>query len=161
MSAFVPLIDVGTVIPILSKIAIFGGLSDSHLYKVFRVLRKGSFNTGDIIFREGDSPQFIYIVKSGTIDLVIPDNDIIIEKMTLRSGECFGESAFMAIQRQTATAISLDTSEVMVFSKDALKELHNDDLELFSILMMNIARELARRLEQTDKVLLRYINAAQ
>jgi hypothetical protein len=46
------------------------------------------------------------------------------------------------------------TSEVIVLSRRALHQLRHEDITLFALLMMNIARELARRIIFTDKMLL-------
>ena len=65
----------------------------------------------------------------------------------------------MAMQRHTSTAIALEDSEVMALSRQSLLQLRHEDIELFVLLMMNIARELARRLKLTDDILLQYMRA--
>jgi CRP/FNR family transcriptional regulator, cyclic AMP receptor protein len=157
MKNFIPLEDVELVRPILSDIAIWGGATDSQRDKIFRLLEVGSFERGESIFRKGDEPSYIYIVSKGKIDLIISDHNVNVEKKTLLSGECFGVASMMAMQRHTSTAIALEESEVMVLSKKALIYLQRDDIKLFALLMMNIARELARRLKLTDDMLLRYM----
>jgi CRP-like cAMP-binding protein len=57
-----------------------------------------------------------------------------------------------------ATAIAVEDSEVMVLSRQALLGLRNEDIELFALLMMNVAREIARRLKLTDDILLHYMH---
>ena len=64
----------------------------------------------------------------------------------------------MAMHKHTATVIAVEDSEVMVLSRRALLQLQREDSKLFSLLMMNIARELARRLELTDDILLHYLH---
>jgi CRP-like cAMP-binding protein len=63
----------------------------------------------------------------------------------------------MAMRKHTSTAIALEDSEIMVLSRQALWELRRDDIELFALLMMNISRELARRLKLTDDILIQYM----
>jgi hypothetical protein len=60
----------------------------------------------------------------------------------------------MAMHRHTATAAALVASEVITLSRSALMRLQKEDCRLFSLLMMNISRELARRLKLTDELLL-------
>jgi len=74
------------------------------------------------------------------------------------TGECFGVASLMAMRRHASTAIALEDSEVMVLSREALWQLRREDIELFALLMMNIARELARRLKLTDDILLQYMH---
>jgi CRP/FNR family transcriptional regulator, cyclic AMP receptor protein len=159
MKTFVPLEDVESVLPILSEIAIFGGFSDRQLSEIFKYLEESIFEPGEYIFRQGDEPSYIYIVKKGKIDLLITKQKVILKKKTLAVGDCFGEASLMAMHHHTATAVAREDSEVMVLSRQALLLLKKQDSNLFSLLMMNIARELARRLELTDEILLHYIHS--
>ncbi len=159
MKTFVPLEDVESVLPILSEIAIFGGFSDRQLSEIFKYLEESIFEPGEYIFRQGDEPSYIYIVKKGKIDLLITKQKVILKKKTLAVGDCFGEASLMAMHHHTATAVAREDSEVMVLSRRALLLLKKQDSNLFSLLMMNIARELARRLELTDEILLHYIHS--
>ena len=157
MKTFVPLKDIESVLPILSDIAIWGGVSDQQRYKIFKQLETGIFKQGEYIFQKGDDPSHIYIVKKGNIGLHISAKGVNLEKKTLAVGECFGVASLMAMRKHTATAIALEDSEVMVLSRQAVLQLQQEDIELFALLMMNIARELARRLTLTDDILLHYI----
>jgi CRP-like cAMP-binding protein len=157
MKKFVPLEDIESVPPILSDIAIWGGVSEGQRDKIFRRLEIGIFKKGEDIFQKGDEPSYIYIVGKGKVVLLITDQQINFEKKTLTVGECFGVASLMAMQRHTSTAVALEDSEIMVLSREALFQLRLEDIELFALLMMNIARELARRLKLTDDILLHYI----
>ena len=158
MRAFIPLKDVESVLPILSDIAILGGFSDRQLHEIFKYLEESVFKQGETVFQKGDEPTHIYIVKKGKIDLLIAKQEVLLKKKTLATGDCFGEASLMAMHTHTATAIALEDSEVMVLSRQALLQLRKEDNQLFSLLIMNIARELARRLELTDEILLHYIH---
>ena len=155
MSAFVPLENIEDVISILSQISIFGGVSDAQQEEIFSRLEVGSFKKGQFVFQKGDEPSHIYIVESGLIELFIPDHDAVIEKKRLGVGECFGQVALMSIHQHTISAVALEDSEIIVFSKRLLHQLHQEDIHLFALLMMNIARELARRLQYTDAMLIK------
>jgi CRP/FNR family transcriptional regulator, cyclic AMP receptor protein len=150
-------IDIESVCQILSEIAIFGGISDQQLRHILTYLEEGLFQPGEYIFKKGDDPSHIYIVKKGKIDLLITDQEVILKKKILVAGDCFGEASLMAMHKHTATAVALEESTVMILSRPALLRVRKEDTELFSLLMMNIARELARRLELTDEILLHYI----
>jgi len=157
MRPFAPLADIESVLPILSQIAILGGFLDRQLHEIFKCLEEGVFKQGEYIFQKGEDPSHIYIVKKGKIDLLITDQEVLLKKKTLTVGDCFGEASLMAMHKHTATAIALEDSVVMVLSRRGLLQLRKQDTEMFSLLMMNIARELARRLELTDEILLHYI----
>jgi len=125
------LLDIDEVAPILSEISIFAGLSDAQLYKLFGLLRKTSYKAGERVFSEGDQPSHIYIVQSGSMKLVVNCDDTPLELILFEEGQCFGETSVLS--------------------------LYKSNLEMFSTLILNIAREACRRLAKTDEILLHYV----
>lgn len=152
--SFSPLKNSREVFPILSQIAIFGGATEFQQQEIFRRLETGLIHKGQYIFNKGEEASHIYIVKSGEIELLIPGNEVTIQKKKLGVGECFGQVALMSMQNHVVSAVAGEDSEIIVLSRRALHQLRHEDIELFVLLMMNIARELARRLIFTDKMLL-------
>ncbi len=152
--SFSPLRNTREVLPILSQIAIFGGATEFQQQEIFRRLEIGIIEEGEYIFQKGDEPSHIYIVKSGEIELLIPGADVTIQKKKLGIGECVGQVALMSMQPHAVSAVAAERSELIVLSRRAMHQLRHEDIELFALLMMNIARELARRLKFTDEMLL-------
>ena len=152
-----PLLDIEEILPILSKISIFAGLSEKQLNTLFRVLEKAYYTAGENIFNEGQQPSHIYIVQSGSVKLVVDAKETPLELVVFEEGQCFGETSVIGIQPHAATAISVKDTELIVLSRNALLSLFKIDLELFSILILNIAREACRRLHKTDEILMHYV----
>lgn len=142
---------------ILRKITILAGLTEEQLCRVLELLDKVSYQTGEHVFEQGQQPSHIYVIKSGRIKLVVQEDGTCFELIVFEQGKCFGESSIIGIQPHAATAIAIEPSELMVLSRGALLSLYKTDLELFSILILNIAREACRRLHCTDEVLLHYV----
>jgi CRP-like cAMP-binding protein len=149
-----PLTDFHSVSSIISQLRIFGGVTDEQLTTVFRHLELWILSAGEILFKKGDEPRHVYIIKSGRIDLNLTENSMIIHKHDLQVGECCGEASLMSMHQHTCTAIAAMESEVIVLSRNALIGLKHEDIHLFALLMMNLARELARRLYLTDQMLI-------
>ncbi len=158
VSPLVPLKNLAEVISILSRIPIFGGITEAQQSEIFSRLEVGTCRKGDFIFQKGDEPSHIYIIESGLVELFIPDKEHAIEKKRLGVGECFGQVAVMSIHQHTISAVALEDSTLIVLSRRALYQLHHEDIGLFALLMMNIARELARRLQFMDELLIRSIH---
>jgi CRP/FNR family cyclic AMP-dependent transcriptional regulator len=152
-----PLLDIEDVLPILNEISIFAGLSDKQLYTLFRLLEKAYYKKEDKVFEQGCQPSNIYIIKSGSVKLVINEKSDLLELIVFEEGQCFGETSVIGIQPHAATAIATEDTELIVLSRNALLSLMKIDLELFSILILNIAREACRRLHKTDEILLHYV----
>ena len=152
-----PLLDIEDVLPILNEISIFAGLSDKQLYTLFRLLEKTCYKKGEKVFEQGSQPSNIYIIKSGSVKLVINEKSDLLELIVFEEGQCFGETSVIGIQPHAATAIAVEDTELIVLSRNALLSLLKTDLDLFSILILNIAREACRRLYKTDEILLHYV----
>ncbi len=149
-----PLTDFESVRPIISQLRIFGGVTDGQWAVIFRRLELWAVPAGEVVFRKGDEPLHIYVVKSGEIDLQIREDSVVIHKHALQVGECFGEASLMSMHKHTATAVAAEDSELVALSRRALIDLKHEDVHLFALVMMNLARELARRLYLTDQMLL-------
>jgi len=153
-----PLLEIEKVIPILSKITIFGGLTDNQLYSVFKLLEKTSYKMGEFIFRQGDDPTHIYVVMSGRVKIVFEAEGTPLEIIEFGVGQCLGETSVIAIMPHSASALVTQDTELIVLSRAALLSLFESDKELFGRLILNIAREACRRLHNTDEILLHYFS---
>lgn len=152
-----PLLDVERVVEILNKISIFAGLNENQLYKLFGQLQKIRYKKGEFVFREGQIPSHIYIIQTGKIKLVEEDDGTFFELVQFEQGDCFGESSLIGIMPHMASAQAIENTELIVLSRNGLMEIYETDKELFSVLILNIAREVCRRLHKTDNTLLHYI----
>ena len=152
-----PLLNIEEVLPIIDEISIFAGLSEKQLYSLFRLLKKAHYRAGEKVFEEGTQPSHIYVVQSGSVKLVVNAEQTPLELIVFKKGHCFGETSVIGIQPHAATAVCVEDTELIVLSRNALLSLYKSDLEMFSTLVLNIAREACRRLHKTDEILLHYV----
>ena len=156
-----PLTDIENILPILNKIAIFAGLSDAQLYSLFKILQKVTYEKDEVIFKQGESPSHIYIIKSGTVKLYLEADHTMLELVEFTVGDCFGESSLIGIESHTASAVAVEKTELIVLSSKALYSLYNTDKDAYIMIILNIAREVSRRLNKTDDILLHYVLSKQ
>jgi CRP-like cAMP-binding protein len=156
MKEYSPLKDVDSVVSILSKISFLGGVSDAHREEIFRLLEVGFFKKGEYVTKKGEEPTHIYIIKKGKIDLLLTDNEVAVTKREFHVGDCFGEAAMLSMINNTASFVAVEDSELIMLSRRALNQLRHEDLQVFTILIINLARELARKLQFTDEILLKH-----
>ncbi len=152
-----PLTDIDRVLPILDQIRLFGGFSEGQLYSIFKLLKKVTYAKGDIVFQQGDLPSYIYIVLKGSIRLVFDLKIIPLSAAQLGPGACFGETALIGIQPHSATSLAEEETELLVLAKEDLMWLSEHEMELFGLLILNIAREACRRLHQTESHIQHYL----
>ncbi len=152
-----PLINAEDVLPILSKINIFGGLSGEQLHTLFGLLKKVFYPAGEYVFRQGEEPSHIYIIESGEIKIVADEDGTSLELFAFEVGQCLGETSVIGVQPHSVSAVTSRDTELIVLSREALLTIFNRDKELFGILILNIAREACRRLQHADETLLHYV----
>lgn len=151
-----PLLDSSKIRPILSDISLLGGLTDAQLETVFAELRTLQFKKDDTIFKQNEQPTYIYIVLSGRVKIVSSYKDTTLELFEVGPGQCFGETALIGIQPHSASAIALQDCEIIVISRDALQSIYDQDKELYSMLVLNIARETSRLLRSSRERFVEY-----
>jgi CRP-like cAMP-binding protein len=156
--AFEPLMDIENILPILHKISIFAGIREKQLYSLFRMLDKVTYKRGECIFLQGHQPSHIYIIQQGSVKLVVEEDDTHYELVQFEEGDCFGEASVIGILPHRATAIATEETHLIVLSRQALLSIYKNDLDLFCTLILNIAREVCRRLHASDEILLQYVH---
>lgn len=161
MKELMPLFEVDNIIKILTKISIFGGFNDAQLYKIFKVLKKVTYKDKEFIFKQGESPTYIYIILKGRVRLVEEMNYSSYQLFEFGEGNCIGEDSVIGIHPHTISAIAIGDVELGVIPKESLLNFYKSDKDLFSLLILNIAREISRRLKLTDNLLLHYIDKSK
>jgi CRP-like cAMP-binding protein len=152
-----PLLHVEEILTILKKIAVFGGLNDFQLYEIFKLLKTVSYNEGELIYQCGEAPSHIYIVKQGEVKVILNAQNVVLELLSFSVGDCFGEDSVIGIQAHSSGALAVAPTELIVLERQALLNIYETDKELFGMLILNIARETARKLHKADEALARYM----
>lgn len=101
---------------------------------------------GQILFKEGDDSQDLYLLISGSIDVLKGQQKI--NEIT-EAGSLFGEMSFLLGSRRTATLRARTDVETVQIARDQVNEF----LARFPSAAQAIARLLAERLMQTSHVL--------
>ena len=136
----------------LEKYPLFGGLSDEELGFVADRLIEKRFAAGEIIIREGETGDRVYCLLSGEVKVLkcIEGLNDLIEVARLPDGSTFGEMELIDMQARSATIEALgECRTVSLSNKDLLHILH-DNQHIFTIIMMNLARDLSRRIRTLD-----------
>jgi len=131
----------------ISYVSLFGALDREQLERLLGYMTQRHCRSGERIFSRGDLPSDIYVLLQGRVDFVVEEHGVARLKTSYKVGDTFGETAVIGIQTQIGSAIaSGDDVELLVLSRDSLLLLHKEDPYLYGVLMMNIAREVSRKL---------------
>jgi len=117
------------------------GTGDSALMKKF----ERQLQTGDILFREGDSGEEMFVVLEGSVRLSKGGRDLAV----MGRGKYFGEMSLLRNVPRSATATADEAVRVAVINKGNFDLLVREN----PVLVRGILEELARRLDDTNRKL--------
>jgi len=138
----------------LREIGLFGALSDEVLDHLTKTLRIRRATAGETIFKEGDPAREMYVVLDGEIEVVKKSRrgrDMRVA--ILGPGDCFGEMSIIDMQHRSASVRTLAPSRLLRISSEDMDALYRHDLKSYTLIVLNIARDLSRRLRVTDGIL--------
>jgi len=87
-------------------------------------VRREYFEPGQVVFREGDRGDWLYVVTEGEVEVVrraADGTETVLRR--LGSGDCFGEIALVSEGPRTATVRALSPTNVLAVDRDAFQAL--------------------------------------
>ncbi len=145
-----------SILPILKNVTIFAGLKEQEICTIYDSCHLMEANVGDVLLEEGKAATEIFIILRGRVTIVLNLHEKPLEVIEFGPGNCIGEASVIGIQNHSASAVVLEEASLLVLSRKVLMDIFESDNRLFSLLILNIAREIARRLHHTDEILLHY-----
>ncbi len=129
---------------------LFGELPEADLEVIVSQSHDRDLRRGDIIFREEDPPDEIYIVLSGRIAIVnksIDGRESMVALM--ESGDLFGEMGLFDGKGRSAQARALEDSVVTAIPYEPVRSLYESN----PIFLWQVIEMLAGRLRNMDEAL--------
>ena len=130
----------------LKKYALFGGLTDEQINVIIPLMEKIDYEAGDVIITEGTPNDKVYFLLSGRV--AVTREGIILSEFG--EGEAFGEMEVLEVMPSAATITALSQVTAMIISNKALRKINTLDTKIFSMMLMNLARDLSRRLRRMN-----------
>jgi diguanylate cyclase (GGDEF)-like protein len=101
--------------PVLLKSPLLCQLSELEFNAVTAFLERLRVKKGDVVFKEGDSGEDMFILLSGALSAFVAQSDGTQRWMfDIKSGDFFGEMSIVAHEPRSATITAKEDSEVMV-----------------------------------------------
>jgi CRP-like cAMP-binding protein len=140
---------------LLQRMPIFGAIDDGALE--FLIGRAGTVRVarGGYFFRENDQAESMFVLESGRVEVVRGwrGRELIVQQ--LGAGDCFGEMALLDLFPRSGSVRALEDCSAIVIAAADLHGLYEHDVVSFALIQMNLAREMSRRLRNTDEQLFR------
>lgn len=142
----------------LREIGLFGGLGEDVLQYLASTLRIMNRDGEELVFAEGAEAREFYVLLRGEVE-VFKALKVGGEARlaTLTPGHWFGEMSVFDVQRRSASVRTLGPCRFLVVTARDLDTLYRRDIKSYTLLVLNVTRELARRLRIVDELVADFI----
>jgi CRP/FNR family cyclic AMP-dependent transcriptional regulator len=134
------------------RVPIFAGLNEDTLEALSNRSHETVVKAGALVVREGDSGNRFYLIGSGSVRVVknfnTPDA---VELAKLTKGDFFGEMCILETLPRVATVEALEPTTLFSLSSLAFYHLYETAPKEYCVLVLNIARDLSRRIRSLDE----------
>jgi CRP/FNR family transcriptional regulator/CRP/FNR family cyclic AMP-dependent transcriptional regulator len=132
---------------LLEGIPLFSEIPRHHLRELAQFARTESYASGDVIVRMGEPGSTLYVVKTGSVNVVRDqESGPGVSLATFGPGEFFGELSIFDGERRSATVIALEDTETVTLGRFDLMRVvsHNPQIGL------SLLKSMSARLRETD-----------
>ena len=149
----------------LQSHSLFGGITDEQIEEIIPLLEEEDFAKGDFIFNEGEQGDRLYLICKGSVEVVkdtmTPEGKVAEQLAILAEGDTFGEMEIIDIQNRSASIRALEAVSAVSLSNADMYTLYKLNAKLFAMIIMNMAREISRRLRKMDIVMASSLYSAE
>jgi len=134
----------------LSKLQLFGGLSEPVITELSEVLKEFNYKRNTIIISQGDNTRSLYIVIKGRLKVLASDED---GNQTIFSflgtGDVFGELSLLDDAPRSASVVTVEETQVLHLSHQHFNEIILKYPEICPL----IFKALTTRIRDMDKTI--------
>lgn len=106
---------------VLKNIYLFRDASPQDLAAVAAIAERKAYMVGEHIYHAGDIPDGLLVIESGTIDVVLKDNDLTVA--SVGAGQALGEMAFFERTGRLASALTRESTHLIRLPFDKLDKV--------------------------------------
>lgn len=136
----------------LRRLPVMAGLDEATLQFLGGLTHEEDHAAGGVIVREGAPGDRMFFVCSGRVRVVKETpGGAPVRLAEFGPGDFFGEMSLVESVARSASVIATEPTRVCTLKALDFYKLYRQRPEQYGIVMLNIARDLARRLRQLDK----------
>ena len=135
------------------SVSLVGGLNEPALKLLGQEAQRFTVKAGTPILNEGEPGNHLFLVESGSVRVCKrcgQPNEIELDR--LGPGEFFGEMCILETLPRSATVLAASDVVLLRVSSMGFCHLHEKLPDQFSLLVLNLARDLSRRLRRLDEI---------
>lgn len=133
--------------------SVFGALPESAIHWLLKngVIRE--FKAGEELFSQGQPGNSFHVILEGSVDYYKYHEGRYAYIRKYKAGEQIGFVSMIALHNRVGRASACIASTTLEINSDVYHSFHLSHPLEFGILMMNLAREMARTLRNTNNIL--------
>jgi CRP-like cAMP-binding protein len=137
-------------IELLQRMPIFGGIHADVLQFLLELCPLLTLQANEFFFRERDQADSMFVLEAGKAAVLKSwqGRDYLLR--TMQAGDCFGEIAVMDMCPRSASVRATEHCTAICISAASLYRVYAHDLKQFTLIQMNMGREVCRRLRDAD-----------
>jgi len=139
--------------------SLFGGLTPEEISLLRQSFKQEIYEKHDVILHQGEPNSKVFFIVEGEVTIckhpkgIDENSGPVCERVisTLSAGDTLGEMELIDIQPCAASVIATCPTRILTFTNADLYRLSKEHCRTFAMIMMNLAREVSRRLRKTDE----------
>lgn len=139
------------LLKLFQALPIFAGLGDEEIFNLAQLSTQQLFPGGSTVFKQGDPGTEAYIIVRGSVDIILDGHETPLAR--IRSGNIFGELAFLDGAPRTANAVTAEPTILLAMPREEFDMMRVMDPNLGMIVIYNLALALAAKLRHTDQMM--------
>lgn len=110
--------ETSVICEFLKEFPLFADLTPNTLAEVADQMMVHEAQTGDVVIRQGDAGDLFYLIRSGSVDVLVTDGTGDKKVAELKQGQYFGEAALITDEPRNATIIAREPTVFYALGKD-------------------------------------------
>lgn len=139
----------------LKQVELFQDFTAGQLERLSALCQAQIRGQGDVIFKQGDPADTLYIIASGQIEIAVHNaQGDLTPEVYLGAGQIIGEMGLVDAGTRSASATAAEhNTHIYSILADDLNRLCEEDTALGYRLMRHIAQDLSFKLRHHDKTI--------
>lgn len=137
--------QIASIMHLLSNFSFFRNIDQNNLNAVIKFFNLRRFTKNEIIIRKGDPGGNLFIIVSGTVEIL---NDAGISITRLGRGEVFGEMSLICEENIGATVQAVEDCDIIYTEHKRFRKI----LQQYPSLQLYFTQLLAKRLSDSNRI---------
>ena len=140
-------------VQLLTNTPLFGGIRTDIIQLILEDAKMIDKWKGQYFFKENELAESMFLLINGQVEVQKTWKNKTYQIAQLFAGDCFGEMAIIDHNTRSASVIATEPCKAIELDINYISNIYSKDIKQYSMLQMNMGREVSRRLRQANELL--------